>query len=92
MQTATTPKRRSAPTTMRASYSIPTKTLQGFNATIPAGERSEVIAQLMKIALAERETALEKIAETYINDPAFAQCREDEKLWDVTVGDGLENV
>lgn len=91
MQTATTSGKRTA-TTMRASYSIPTKTLQGFNAVVPMGERSEVIGQLMKIALKEREAALEKIAEAYMTDPAFAQCREDEKLWDVTVGDGLENV
>ena len=32
------------------------------------------------------------IAQTYMTDPAFAVCREDEKLWDVTVGDGLENL
>jgi hypothetical protein len=89
MPTATTPKRRAAPTTMRASYSIPTKTLQGFNATVPVGDRSEVISRLMTIALAEKEAALEKIAADFMADPANAECIADDALWDVVANDGL---
>ena len=57
---------------------------------MPAGERSRVVEQLMQQALLEREAALEKLAEQYMTDPAFADCRADEALWDVTLGDGLE--
>ena len=79
------------PTTMlRASYTFNAATLQSFNAVIPQGERSRVMERLMQQALAEREAELEQIASVFMADPAFAQCREDEKLWEVTVGDGLE--
>ena len=58
---------------------------------VPHGERSRVMEGLMQQALAEREAELGRIAEAYLTDPAFAQCRDDDKLWDVTIGDGLEN-
>ena len=45
----------------------------------------------MKQALAAREAELERVAEAFMNDPEFAQCREDDALWDVTVADGLDN-
>jgi hypothetical protein len=76
---------------LRASYTISAPTLQRFNAVVPQGERSRIIEQYMQQALAAREKELEKIAETYMTDPAFMQCREDEKAWDVTVGDGLDD-
>ena len=77
-------------TMLRASYTFNAATLQSFNAVIPPGERSRVMERLMQQALAEREAELEQIASVFMADPAFAQCREDEKLWEVTVGDGLE--
>lgn len=46
----------------------------------------------MKQALAAREAELERVAEVFMNDPAFAECRDDEKLWDATVADGLDNL
>lgn len=80
-------------TTMhRASYTISAPTLKRFNAIVPPGERSRVMEQYMLQALAARELELSAIAESYMNDPAFAQCRADEALWDATVGDGLENL
>jgi hypothetical protein len=79
-------------TTLRASYTIAAPILQRFNAVVPHGERSRVMEELMKQALAVRETELENIAEAFLNDPAFSQCREDEKRWDATVGDGLESL
>jgi hypothetical protein len=79
-------------TSLRASYTISAPILQRFNAVVPHGERSRVMEDLMKQALAQREADLDRIAQTYMTDPAFAVCREDEKLWDVTVGDGLENL
>jgi hypothetical protein len=79
-------------TTLRASYTISAPILQRFNAVVPHGERSRVMEDLMKQALAQREAELDRLAQTYMTDPAFAACREDEKLWDVTVGDGLENL
>lgn len=79
-------------TTLRASYTISAPILQRFNAVVPHGERSRVMEDLMKQALAQREAELDRLAHTYMTDPAFAVCREDEKLWDVTVGDGLENL
>lgn len=66
--------------------------LQRFNAVVPHGERSRVMEELMKQALATREAELEHIAEAFLSDPAFAECRDDEKRWDVTAGDGLENL
>jgi len=79
-------------TTLRASYTIAAPILQRFNAVVPSGERSRVMEGLMKQALAAREAQLEGIAEAYMTDPAFAECREDERRWDVTAGDGLENL
>lgn len=80
------------PTTLRASYTIAAPILQRFNAVVPHGERSRVMEELMKQALATREAELEHIAEAFLSDPAFAECREDEKRWDVTASDGLENL
>jgi hypothetical protein len=79
-------------TMLRASYTISAPTLQRFNAAIPQGERSRVMERYMQQALIERETELTAIADAYMTDPAFAQCRDDEKSWDVTVADGLENL
>ncbi|MEY2685515.1 MAG: hypothetical protein RJA09_2660 [Pseudomonadota bacterium] len=81
-----------AATTLRASYTISAPVLQRFNAVVPNGERSRVMEELMKQALTIREAELEKIAEAFLSDPAFAECRDDEKLWDVTTGDGLEGL
>jgi hypothetical protein len=78
------------PATLRASYSISAPTLQRFNAVVPPGERSKVVEFFMENALAEKESALEAIAKTFMTDEAFAGCRETEHAWDVTVGDGLD--
>ncbi len=80
-----------APTTLRASYSISALTLQRFNAVVPLGERSRVIEAYMRQALVAREREFEAVAAAFTNDPANAVALEDEKLWDVTIGDGLEN-
>jgi hypothetical protein len=81
---------------LRASYTISAPTLQRFNAAVPAGERSRVMERYMLQALQEREQAREKemgaIVDAYMTDPAFAQCRADEGLWDVTAADGLETL
>ena len=81
-----------ATTTLRASYTFSAPVLQRFNALVPHGERSRVMEELMKQALAARETELERVAEVFMNDPAFAECRDDEKLWDATVSDGLDSL
>ncbi len=81
-----------AATTLRASYTISAPILQRFNAVVPNGERSRVMEELMKQALAAREAELENLANTLMTDPAFAPCRDDEKLWDVTVSDGLDKL
>lgn len=81
------------PTAMlRASYTISAPTLQRFNAVVPQGERSRVMERYMQQALQDREKELGAIADAYMTDPAFALCRADEALWDVTVADGLENL
>jgi hypothetical protein len=76
---------------LRASYTISAPTLRRFNAAVPAGERSRVMERLMQQALVERESALEKLAETFMSDPAFSACRDDEAAWDVAVADGLDD-
>ena len=81
-----------APTTLRASYSISAPTLQRFNAVVPPGERSRVIEAYMQQALVTKEQEFEAIAAAFMNDPANAEALADEKLWDVTIGDGLENI
>ena len=79
-------------TTLRASYSISAPILQRFNAVVPAGERSRVIEAYMQQALVTKEQELEAIAAAFMNDPANAEAIADEKLWDVTIGDGLEGM
>ena len=79
-----------AATTLRASYTFSAPVLQRFNAVVPHGERSRVMEALMKQALALREAELERVAEAFMTDPAFAECRDDEKLWEATVADGLD--
>ena len=77
-------------TTLRASYSISAPLLQRFNAVVPPGERSRVIEACIEQALLERENELEGIAAAYMSDPANAEAIADERLWDVTIGDGLD--
>lgn len=78
-------------TTLRASYTFSAPVLQRFNAVVPHGERSRVMEELMKQALATREADMERVAQVFMTDPAFAECRDDEKLWDATVADGLDS-
>lgn len=66
--------------------------LQRFNVVVPHGERSQVVEELLKQAVVAREAELEKMAEAFMTDPAFAVCRDDEKRWDVTAGDGLDKL
>jgi hypothetical protein len=80
------------PTTLRASYTISAPILQRFNAVVPNGERSRVMEELMKQALVARGAELEGIAQSFMTDPAFAECRDDAKRWDVTASDGLQNL
>jgi hypothetical protein len=47
--------------------------------------RMATISPTPKITDAE----LEKLAHDFMNDPAFAHIREDEKLWDAIAGEGL---
>ena len=77
--------------TLRASYKFSASVLQRFNAVVPQEERSREMEEPMKQALAAREAELERVAEAFMTDPAFAECRDDERLWDATVADGLGN-
>ena len=79
-------------TTLRASYSISAPILQRFNAVVPPGERSRLIEAYMQQALVTKEQELEAIAAAFMNDPANAEALAGEKLWDVTIGDGLEGM
>jgi hypothetical protein len=80
-----------AAATLRASYTFSAPILQRFNAVVPHGERSRVMEDLMKQALAAREAELERVAEAFMTDPAFAECREDEQLWEATLADGMDS-
>jgi hypothetical protein len=80
-----------AATTLRASYTFSSLVLQHFNAVVPHGERSRVMEELMKQALAAREAELERLADAFMTVPAFAQCRDDEMLWEATSADGLDS-
>ena len=77
-------------TTLRASYSISAPLLQRFNAVVPPGERSRMIEACIEQALLERENEREGIAAAFMSDPANAEAIADERLWDVTIGDGLD--
>jgi hypothetical protein len=46
----------------------------------------------MQTAIMSRERELEAIASAFMADPANAEAIADEKLWDITVGDGLEGI
>ena len=76
---------------LRASYTFSASVLQRFNAVVPQGERSRVMEELMKQALAAREAELERVAEAFMTDPAFAECRDDEQLWEATLADGMDS-
>lgn len=80
-----------ATATLRASYTFSAPILQRFNAVVPHGERSRVMEDLMKQALAAREAELERVAEAFMTDPAFAECRDDEQLWEATLADGMDS-
>ena len=80
-----------AAATLRASYTFSAPVLQRFNAVVPHGERSRVMEELMKQALAAREAELERVAEAFMTDPAFAECRDDEQLWEATLADGMDS-
>ena len=80
-----------AAATLRASYTFSAPLLQRFNAVVPHGERSRVMEDLMKQALAAREAELERVAEAFMTDPAFAECRDDEQLWEATLADGMDS-
>ena len=80
-----------AAATLRASYTFSAPILQRFNAVVPHGERSRVMEDLMKQALAAREAELERVAEAFMTDPAFAECRDDEQLWEATQADGMDS-
>ncbi len=78
--------------TLRASYSFQPAVLKRFNAVVPVSERSKVVEALLEQVALAREKELQSIADIYMTDPAFAQCREDEALWEkATVNDGLKN-
>ena len=78
--------------TLRASYTFSASVLQRFNAVVPQGERSHVMEERMKQALAAREAELDHVTEAFMANPAFAKCREGAQLWDATVADGLDGV
>lgn len=62
--------------TLCASYTFSASVLQRFNAVVPQGERRRVMEELMKQALATREAELERVAEAFMTDPAFPECRD----------------
>jgi hypothetical protein len=77
---------------LRASYTIEPDVLLKFNEMVPSGERSQLIEELMRKALIERERTLEAIAEEYSTHPDFAQVRADSALWEeATLSDGLDD-
>ncbi len=78
-----------SPTLLRTSYTISAPILQRFNAAVPAGERSRVMEQYMEQALFIQEKKLGEIADIYMTDATFQECRNDGALWDATIGDGL---
>jgi hypothetical protein len=45
-----------------------------------------------KSVVTTKEQELEAIAASFMSDPANAEALEDEKLWDATIGDGLEKI
>jgi hypothetical protein len=47
--------------------------------------------EFMKQALAVREAELERLVDVFMSDPAFAECRDDEMLWEATSADGLDS-
>ena len=77
---------------LRASYTFSASVLQRFNPVVPQGERSRVMEERMKQALATREAELERVAEAFMTDPAFAECRQDANLWDATVANDIGGV
>jgi hypothetical protein len=81
-----------AATRLCAAHTSSTAILQRCNAVVPHGERSRATDTPTKQALATREAELENIATACLPDPVFADGRDGEARWDITAGDGLENL
>jgi hypothetical protein len=47
--------------------------------------------ELMEQALTAREAELERLADVFMTVPAFAECRDDEMMWEATSADGLDS-
>ena len=62
-------------TTSRAIYTINPDLLSRFNALFAPRERSKVVEQLIRKALAERESGLLEAARKIESDPRFAAIR-----------------
>lgn len=75
---------------VRASYSIEPAVLRRFNESVPSGERSQLIQQMMTQAIAERDRTLAALAEEFETHPDFAAARADAAAFDVTIADGLD--
>lgn len=80
------------PAMRRVTYTIAAPILRRFNALVPRGERGRVVEDLMMQAVAAREAEVECLAEAFMTDPAFAECRADAQrgLADIEVGRAYE--
>jgi hypothetical protein len=63
--------------TQRAFYSLDNAILAEFNRLVPAGKRSQVIAELMAQHVSNNETALEKAARLIEADTGYKDVLED---------------
>ena len=78
--------------TRRASYTVSDSVLQRFNTVVQHGERGHVMEELLKQALTVREVELERLANAFMTDPAFTECRDNEIQWHTTNADGLDRL
>jgi hypothetical protein len=61
----------------RATFTIPTATLERFRSSVPEGRQSEVVAQMLEAEAERREAVLIAACDTVNSDPEMAAIEAD---------------
>lgn len=71
----------------RINITLPTDLVRDFRRSVPSGKRSQFIAEAVRDKLPKRNLKKELIKSLKANYEFY---KEEGKIWDVTVGDGLD--
>ncbi len=74
--------------TIRVNFTIPESLYQAMKTSIPKRQRSQIVANLLKKEIEQRERALYEIAKAVEQD---ANLNKEMTEWDETLTDGLDD-